>query len=153
MIKVVQGLMVLTLVLTACGKKSDSSSDSATSNDLVGTWNLACTGETGSYVKGTYVFTSSQVTKSLKLDSDAACTTQIGNEDMSGASYTIGDALTTPAGAKKLDFSIAGTVLDRTIFKVDGTNLTLGTQDETHDGTTEEKRPVALDTKAVYTKS
>ncbi len=153
MFRFTRGLVVLSLVLNACGSSTKSdSSDSATTNDLMGTWTLACTNVGGYYEKGTLTVTDTKYTKTLKIYSDAACTTESGKEE-EDIQYVIGASLTSPAGAKKLDLTILGTVFMRTIYLVDAKTLKLGTFSVDYDGSTEAKRPIALDTKRVYTKS
>jgi len=88
------GLFMLSL-LTACAKTTEAE----------GTWRTDCK-EAGRavYLYQELVFTGSEFVTNLKYFSDSGCSTLTLTESVT-ATFTIGEAVATPAGAKKLDLT------------------------------------------------
>lgn len=90
------------LVLTVgCGKKEDEDEDET---ELEGTWVKACgsdnpQSEEPDYDKSLVNFDEDEFTAEIQSFSDAACATKTSTMNMTGT-FTVGDAVEAPAGAK-----------------------------------------------------
>ncbi|MEY4631855.1 MAG: hypothetical protein RIQ81_1975 [Pseudomonadota bacterium] len=94
-------------LLAGCGKDDETKANPFA--DLDGTWTMACApdeGEDGSWSKQTAVHSGGTGNFTLQLYSDADCTTETTSLTMT-ATYTGGNAVATPAGAKEVDVTVS----------------------------------------------
>lgn len=111
-IKLSMTVIAMAMGTYSCGelqKKAEESESKGPVTELEGTWVSPCTlddkDEGGnSYSKQTSVVTGEKASVTMKLYSDDKCTTEILSfrEEFN---LTIGDAVTSPAGAKKITYT------------------------------------------------
>ncbi len=98
---------VTTSLCFGCGKEEEESEDDA--DVLTGTWSMTCgtsdTGENKSYDTLTKTFKSGTMTIGYVEFSDATCTTKTQTVAAT-ATYTIGEAVTAPAGATAAESTV-----------------------------------------------
>ncbi len=99
-------LPALMLFVNGCGVKSDDNDASAP--DLDGSWETACfvasgSGATTVFAKATMIITGSAQTETIASFSDAGCAAEVGLHLDSAQTFTIGDSVAAPAGAKAID--------------------------------------------------
>ena len=87
-----------TLVLTSCG---GSNNNNNTTTELEGTWATSCSASAQNILSLT--FSGNSYTYVGKIFADSSCQTLNGTLTASGT-FTIGDALSSPSGAKNIDY-------------------------------------------------
>ncbi|MCX6109635.1 MAG: hypothetical protein NTZ90_08555 [Proteobacteria bacterium] len=99
---------IMGILMVSCGKKSKSDDTAASAGiaELQGTWVTGCVVSAKQSSKTTYVFSAAKATGTTQNFSDTTCTTQSYSGSWSGT-VTGGDAASTPADAKKFDFTYA----------------------------------------------
>jgi len=104
--KQIIAMLALAGLAVGCGKTEEEVTATATAiAELAGTWSTGCTNPSeGEYKKDSYIHSGLTLTRSMISYSDAACATKYLTFDITGTVTSPGDA-TTPAGAKKLNFT------------------------------------------------
>jgi hypothetical protein len=103
-------MLALGLAVVACGEddKKDEDKPTTGSSALVGNWNIPCgtddTGDEKTYNAVSKTFTATTFSGQIGMFSDDACATRTQVIRVT-ATYTVGAAVSTPAGATEIDIT------------------------------------------------
>ena len=94
----------------ACGSSDANSSGGSSVSEVDGTWLQACEADDGTSNKGSNVFGGGRSSITQTYYSDANCTTEAWSIVMT-STYTLGAAVTIPAGAKEVNSTVSKAVV------------------------------------------
>ena len=94
-------ILFLSFTIYSCAKKSDTSSTTATTTELEGTWLTSCYTSSDNYTNiGKIVVSGTNVVHTSEAHSDTSCANDYSKWEYSYASLSIGDEVTFDDGTK-----------------------------------------------------
>ena len=105
-------ILFLSFTIYSCAKKSDTSSTTATTTELEGTWLTSCYTSSDNYTNiGKIVVSGTNVVHTSEAHSDTSCANDYSKWEYSYASLSIGDEVTFDDGTKghKYTLNVAST--------------------------------------------
>ena len=105
-------IIFFSFTLFSCAKKSDTSSTTATTTELEGTWLTSCYTSSDNYTNiGKIVVSGTNVVHTSEAHSDTSCANDYSKWEYSYASLSIGDEVTFDDGTKghKYTLNVAST--------------------------------------------
>ena len=94
-------ILFLSFTIYSCAKKSDTSSTTATTTELEGTWLTSCYTDSDNYSNiGKIVVSGTNVVHTSEAHSDTSCANDYSKWEYSYASLSIGDEVTFDDGTK-----------------------------------------------------